>query len=1029
MSVSGINNRLGNSYQAKTLDNNQLKTIKNDNTLTDNILNLSGDSSQIASEIMSQDINSIKAININGKLVSLNKDQVTKLVSELKEKCLNPDNSLKENFKFANFEKSTGISVVESDLDVKTLESTDKSTGATGKLLSDLNTHQLFDINVDKSNGNIKNQHINKASEIGSAIGKIDKQIESLKGQVESLKSTSADPKTINDLESQIKVLSGSKDVLQTNKEIHSLLGQINNPLTATSVAPPTNPAIIKKLETLNNKLELQTQDLKTVSDQAKGSIDDKGLNTNVSKLIKGAEKSQSMTKDAIGLCNNQAFMNSLNMMGKHQSLPLTLVQYKEYMPLAESHRRAGKGETADASGFINACANDVTYDVQGSANIKNMSDKIIKGEYKSPEEVKNAVEKMFQTNSGKFFIAKDKVDKVVGLYTKLYTAVDLKQDVTALKGKVNSQTKELVEDQISQAQVTHKKLTQESAISLKGTGFGPRALTASQDINTKTTEAIKSAEPQIKELNNDLQKVIKDEYNQMTQTGKGMGQFLDKYLGFDSKVHLEVVGYLGAEAKVLGAGADGKVGIGFGATVEKTFGAAYTYTAHFDFKFNSEFEAKFGSLFSSKLGYEYNKVLAGVGFNKAGEIEALMSKFADSITAFKAGDDKKSESLLNDALDELSQRTYESSKHTGKAEMKLGDPDHGTGLSVNAEISSQRTTLKAPNGKEFNILDETKTYEANYNGYKMMVKDETSTTVDGRGSNVPVKANEDTPYPILGRHLVEVKIPMKAIKEAVTTGKMPDCKKLAHAMILASPALQECGIDMLTESINKYMSNLVTSPLYANLGPIIGAYGTNMELPDAHHGGGHDHSGPVHAHADLTLGLDMVDDPETGKRKLKFELGVHGEVGVDSGKVAVLGKAAGGDHHQTGAQAYVQVKGKFEVAAVGVMGYTKLGNIPGADAYKAPKINDVAASIIKKYDADKNGSINVIKESLTKEFYSKTSVTGTKISRGEAFIKADTNKDGKVDKKELATFIEKSGGIEAFEEKYAEKAKEIERP
>ncbi len=112
--TTGIGNRLlSNPYAGSVLTETKSKAIENKGTQTDQVLDLSGSPEQIAAEISSQDINSIKAIKINNSLVTMSPKQIESLITELKSKCLESDNKLKTDIKFANFQSWTGQNKIE----------------------------------------------------------------------------------------------------------------------------------------------------------------------------------------------------------------------------------------------------------------------------------------------------------------------------------------------------------------------------------------------------------------------------------------------------------------------------------------------------------------------------------------------------------------------------------------------------------------------------------------------------------------------------------------------------------------------------------------------------------------------------------------------------------------------------------------------------------------------------------------------------------------------------------------------------
>ncbi len=235
MSLTGLGNKLDNSYIPTKLPST--KGIVKDGTTTDHVLDLSGDPKQIVNEILNQDVSKIKAINVNGQLVQLKPAEVEKLITELKSKCLDGDN-LKSDFKFVNFSKSTGISVVESKLDPAIIENINKTSLTSEKLMSDIPKYKsLLGLSISNSDTITKPELHNKAAvTLIKAVASFDQQVTNVNEQIKSLQNELAKnpgdleiTKQIDLLQGQAKVLTSASNMLKTNAQAHAIMAKMGN--------------------------------------------------------------------------------------------------------------------------------------------------------------------------------------------------------------------------------------------------------------------------------------------------------------------------------------------------------------------------------------------------------------------------------------------------------------------------------------------------------------------------------------------------------------------------------------------------------------------------------------------------------------------------------------------------------------------------------------------------------------------------------------------------------------------------------
>lgn len=190
MSPVGLGNRLlDNSYSVGVLNEQKLKAIENKGTQTDQVLDLSGSPEQIAAEISSQDVSTIKAIKINNSLVSMTPKQIESLIGELKSKCLDSQNKLKPDIKFEVFLSSTGtgfeMSAVENKPQPKTVEApvVPKPVSKDIPIESDAITQKTLAVGA-KFTETIKSKD---PKQISALVVEVDTQIKALDAEIEKL--------------------------------------------------------------------------------------------------------------------------------------------------------------------------------------------------------------------------------------------------------------------------------------------------------------------------------------------------------------------------------------------------------------------------------------------------------------------------------------------------------------------------------------------------------------------------------------------------------------------------------------------------------------------------------------------------------------------------------------------------------------------------------------------------------------------------------------------------------------------------
>lgn len=86
--------------------------IDSNNSIKDQVLDLSGDTKNIENEILNQDTSNVSAIKVGNQFYSLSKSDLKKLVETLKKECIN-QGQIKDSFKSIDFINNTGLVIQE----------------------------------------------------------------------------------------------------------------------------------------------------------------------------------------------------------------------------------------------------------------------------------------------------------------------------------------------------------------------------------------------------------------------------------------------------------------------------------------------------------------------------------------------------------------------------------------------------------------------------------------------------------------------------------------------------------------------------------------------------------------------------------------------------------------------------------------------------------------------------------------------------------------------------------------------------
>lgn len=894
---TGIGNRiLSNSYTGNVLTESKAKSVENKGTQTDQVLDLSGNPEQIANEISSQDISTIKAIKINNSLVTMTKPQIEKLIQELKTKCLDENNNLKPDIKFANFKALTGtkanINAVVTSVSTNNVEKINNAYN---------NTSELADMNVSNPGGNLVIQHSQKATKTGEKTQNIDSLITDLNSEIEKLKATPGNESKIGELSSQVKNLQGMKEMLEINKQIHETL-KMGDPKAASA------------------KLELLTKSLSDKLNALKTSVGEGGGDKLINDFINKSESVVNNMIDLTHLCRNTSLINAMKTMGKATTPAAIQLYFSEYVKLAEQGQEArkkgkvegrqGAGETPDAKGFINANINDVKSDATIADKMENISKMVTDKKFSSKQEMETAVRKLFQTTTtGQYTINKDKVDKVVDMFDKLYEATALNSNVESIVNDIHKEGQNLknLKSELEKAKQTQASLLQDKT-GIAGLGFGPKAVNSGQNIEAKSNTILKETGESIKINSQVLDEEIKNsERTEMERVQHQVDQFIENSpsssfgVSIDSHLHLDISVKAGVGNKYAYAG----IGMGVSLDVRKVSTAATTtgtaVVAKVGMHFLGEAGVDFGWL---KLSGEIKKSWStGIFFGDAKslkeytaqlvKVQSLAQKYKE--LSSNDLDTSKVKSELQAEIDKLSTMTksgdksYSDEEVSFKGEAKLGK------LTVKPEVSQRK---------------------ANYGGVQAT---ETNYALTGEFHHKQVRVShsessrDGSKEPATTRTAVHVKIPTHLLHGL--THKMSDVSKAIPEEILSS-------LMLAIESSNPASMKGVDPQLFK--GMLKGAIENMVKNPK---GLAILQKGASTPHVEVVIGLEYISKPYTDKSKpdvdrksyFALEVALEAEASVDA-KVPVAGAV------YVGASANVSAELGFYVAIPGTSTYHKKG-------------------------------------------------------------------------------------------------------
>ncbi|MFN8673796.1 MAG: hypothetical protein U0457_17170 [Candidatus Sericytochromatia bacterium] len=905
MSLGSLNNQLSGVYKTREVSSSTKKTIADNASTTDQVLDLSGSKEQITNEILKQDISSVKAVKIEGKLVSLDKEQLNQLISELKDKCLDPNSQLKENFKFMGFEKFTGIKVVESKLDINDIREIDNNNSNFNQIAKTLEKDtSLFDSRANwKSGGSsLSTLHENKAKEISKKLTDISTLENKIQNSIDKLTLVEPDSPKIAEMKNQLKILKGASDILNLNKEYNQLMAK-------EGIKEPTKE-FLEKVNHLRDRMDNKNMYFDVLLNNVEVKPE---LKASFSKILKQSENSVQFISDTSELCSNKAFNRLQETMDKPRSFSSVMEQYNAYKKLFSDGKeiRGRAGETNDVQGFIVARNNDLRDDAKFAKKFKEMTSKIVNGEYTDRAVLEKDLKAMFTKPSGKMFISNENAKAVIDRYLALY---DLKQkgvDLSKLDQEVRNVNKSLEMNVIEKIQASDNELE----------AFKAQHFNSFKGFSVSSENSLERLDKKIEQEYNDLSKKIEVyqrnveerniyDYSNMATDSKGLINFLEKNLNYDSKVSVRVGVKASAEASLegyasVGASAEAKIAL----TVEKRHTQGSVYRVSLDFSASLGLEAKLTEYLSVSASIKLDASV-GIGFNKADDIRDFSDKLSEFMTeaAKENGDVEKLNSLVAELGDIISKNmdAQLGASAEAKYESKIsGLEDKKDGFSRDStEYKNGKTianSYRKTEGEPAKYMDDGEEKEISINVYNS-----TSAVVNGTLDRTPVKATLETPFPVLKRSKMVVEI--DDFDEFITKDKKPSQEmldNLAEALIKSQPDLDFVGKEALSKHLKDFFENAEDSGAYAKVKPIIDRYKEVSEFLDQARDysslvsdrmvpekgmlkNGKDFAsdilGAIQNSCDINLVVDLADNPETGQRELKFAIEAKGNLDIEIG-------------------------------------------------------------------------------------------------------------------------------------------------
>lgn len=688
--TTGIGNRiLSNPYAGSVLNETKSKTIENKGTQTDQVLDLSGSPEQIAAEISSQDINSIKAIKINNSLVTMSPKQIESLITELKSKCLDSNNKLKPDIKFDAFQATTGtdveINAVETKLESKPIESpvTPKETSIDNDPITQ-NTLSISSKFTDTIKSKDPKQISNLLIEVDTQIKNIDSEIAKLNEAPDANKS-------------RIDQLTNQKSKLEQKKEVLALLTDITNSSGKIDkeIASPTSKTASNHGKLMSG-LAAKLQEEATVLMSKLDGMDPEVVDACSDHIKQAIDSSKKANEESLLMTASSGQV----ILGKGGSINGIKETYRVFQAIvkptsertAEDKKLVGDsyrvGYQPTTESFLKSINDDIKGDIASAAKLKDLSADIQSGKITSEAEIRQRV------NSALPGIRRDKINVVTEVYTNALKLKNAGTQIDWVKKaqeafNVSTGGKSLEEIKSASAQI-EKTLNSVTSVDISKAHLAPKSqgqLQVANQSNISTKAKLETELNQVKAKTAQLEEKYVDylaEQEKKKAEAQLSGQHslldgIDENIAFGSHktISFEGLASVGVDSKLLKGTLEAGYKLEF--TVEKSDGPDNTpvWLGHVDLSaiYKAEGSMLWG-IMKGEASAEFTGT-AGLGFGSLQEAKDFGAKLQRFI---KSGDPQLGKEVMADI------KKYSYAGVAGKlsAEAEFGH-DFSVGASVKA--------------------------------------------------------------------------------------------------------------------------------------------------------------------------------------------------------------------------------------------------------------------------------------------------------------------------------------------------------
>lgn len=422
----------GQSQAPSRVNSKPITGVVDSQSVGDGVLDLS-DPSRLEAELQ-ENPDQIKLVKVGNKYLTYTPEQTLNLLSQLKQNFSTGQTTL------VDYQAGSGLSITQTELEKSSFEQAEQLSQQSQTILS--NSVGRLNLDVPDPNGYLSKGHQSSARRLNTQIQAVDTQVSKINDLIGKLEAQNITGPELSDLKAQVQVLTDLKQVMTSLKAVHEKMGQI-----------PDQPDQNTPESTLSELQTLQTE-LSSHVDQLQASLEQHGEQTGIEDgvdLLSNAKRASDNLGGAIELSRNPVVTSSRQAYGSSVFMPGILVQYEQFVKLAENGEakqngdkmphittyREGKpvrqfvsreGQTPDAAGFVKWSQDGVRDSKSFSkqfSGVSNEIDKFFEQPHLSEDQIatkredfREQVRDMFRTKSGEYTIAESQVDKIVKVYS-----------------------------------------------------------------------------------------------------------------------------------------------------------------------------------------------------------------------------------------------------------------------------------------------------------------------------------------------------------------------------------------------------------------------------------------------------------------------------------------------------------------------------------------------------------------------------------------------------------------------------------